>query len=170
MADLMLIFSRTANASTRGRRKFESMKLNLHLSRVVIYQHLGFLAIIAICYFNDLVKMPSLIFSGHPFLVLYRQSTLEILLIFAIWLLVVMSTRRLLKRVRHLEDFMRVCAWCRRVDYKGEWMPFEEFLEQGFDTPTTHGICKECLEKQQAAIEKAKELRKKIAEEQQAAG
>jgi len=34
---------------------------------------------------------------------------------------------------------MRVCAWCRRIDYHGRWMPLEEFLQQGFDTPTTHG-------------------------------
>ena len=146
------------------------MKLNLHLSKVVLYQHLGFLAIIAICYFNDLVKLPSLIFSDHPFLSLYRRSTLEMLLILAIWLLVANSTRRLLRRMKHLEDFMRVCAWCRRVDFKGAWMPFEDFLEQSFDTPTTHGICKECLEKQQAAINKARKLREKIAEEQATAG
>jgi hypothetical protein len=137
------------------------MKVNLRLSRVVLYQHLGFLAIIAICYFDELLKLPSLVFSAHPFLILYRRSTLEILLILVVWLLVVNSTRRLLKRVRHLEDFMRVCSWCRRIDYKGEWIPFEDFLERGFDTPTTHGICKDCLEKQKAAIQRAKKAKQK---------
>ena len=39
-------------------------------------------------------------------------------------------------------------------------MPLEEFMRQGFDTPTTHGICKDCLQRQQAAIERAKEARK----------
>jgi hypothetical protein len=59
---------------------------------------------------------------------------------------------------------MRVCAWCRRIYFKGEWMPLEEFMRQGFDTPTTHGICKECLARQQAAIDRAKLARKQSAE------
>ena len=78
------------------------------------------------------------------------------LLFLAVWLLVSNSTRRLLKQVRQLEDFLRVCAWCRRIDYKGEWMPLEDFMEQGFDTPTTHGICPECLRQKKEAMERAR--------------
>jgi hypothetical protein len=136
------------------------MKKNSTVTKVFLYQHLGFLAIIALCYLDELLKLPSLIFSGHPFVVLYRRPILEMLLILAVWFLVASSTRRLLKRVRQLEDFMRVCAWCRKIDYKGQWMPLEEFMQQGFDTPTTHGICPECLCQQEAMIEKAKQARK----------
>jgi hypothetical protein len=135
------------------------MKKNSQLTRIVLYQNLGFLGIIALCYLDELIKLPSLIFSGHPFAFVYRRTTLEMLLVLAVWFLVGSSTRRLLKRVRQLEDFMRVCAWCRRIDYKGEWMRLEEFMQQGFDTPTTHGICPECFEKQQTAIEKARSAR-----------
>jgi hypothetical protein len=130
------------------------------LTRIVLYQNIGFLAILAICYLDDLLKLPSLIFSDHPFAFLYRRSTLDILLVLAVWFLVSTSTRRILERIRYLEKFMRVCAWCRRIHFKGEWMPLEQFMRQGFDTPTTHGICVECLQQQQAAIARAKEARK----------
>jgi hypothetical protein len=136
------------------------MKKNSQLTKIVLYQNLGFLAIIALCYLNELIKLPTLIFSDHPFAFVYRRTTLEMLLFLAVWFLVSMTTRRLLKRVRQLEDFMRVCSWCRRIDCKGEWMRLEEFMQQGFDTPTTHGICPECLETQRAAIAKAKLARK----------
>ena len=139
------------------------MKKNSQLTRVVLYQNLGFLAIIALCYLDELLKLPSLIFSDHPFAFVYRRTTVEMLLFLAVWFLVSLSTRRLLNRVRQLEDFMRVCAWCRRIDYHGEWMRLEEFMQQGFDTPTTHGICPECFRAQQAAIQKAKEARKNTA-------
>jgi hypothetical protein len=139
------------------------MKKNLQLTKIVLYQNLGFLGIISLCYLDELLKLPSLIFSDHPFAFVYRRTTLEMLLVLAVWFLVSSSTRRLLKRVRQLEDFMRVCAWCRRIDCKGEWMRLEEFMQQGFDTPTTHGICPECLHTQQAAIEKAKQARKSAA-------
>jgi hypothetical protein len=129
------------------------------LARIVVYQNVGFLAVIILCFLDELLQLPSLIFSDHPFNFLYRRSTLEMLLFLAVWLLVSNSTRRLLKQVRQLEDFLRVCSWCRRIDYKGEWMPLEEFMEQGFDTPTTHGICPECLRQKKEAIEKERRAR-----------
>ena len=141
------------------------MKMNLQLTKIVLYQNIGFLAILGICYLNDLLKLPSLIFSSHPFVSLYRQSTLDILLVLAVWFLVSNSTRRILERIRYLEKFMRVCAWCRRINFKGQWMPLEEFMRQGFDTPTSHGICSECLQKQQASIARARETREKKANE-----
>ena len=135
------------------------MEKNSRLSKIVMYQNFGFLAIIVLCYLDELLKLPSLIFSNHPFEFMYRRSTLEMLLFLAVWFVVSGSTHRLLKRVRQLEGFMRVCAWCRRIDYKGEWMRLEDFMEQGFDTPTTHGICPECLHRQKEAIDRAKRKR-----------
>ena len=135
------------------------MKKNLPLTRILLCQHLGFLAIIMICWLNELLNLPSLIFSDHPFAFFFRKSTLDMLLVLAVWLLVSGFTRRLLNRVRYLEGFLRVCSWCRRIDYHGEWMPLEDFMQQGFDTPTTHGICKQCLRRQKETIERKKQAR-----------
>ena len=139
-------------------------KNNSQLTRIVIYQHLGFLGIMIICYLNELLKSPTLVFSDHPFAFVFQRSTLNILLVLAVWFLVSMSTRRVLERIQYLEKFMRLCAWCRKINFKGEWMPLEEFMRQGFDTPTTHGICPCCLENQKATIERVKQMRKKAAE------
>jgi hypothetical protein len=136
------------------------MEKKSRLTRIVLYQNLGFLAVIVLCYLDELLKLPSLIFSDHPLDFVYRRSTLEMLLFLAIWLLVNKSTGRLLKQVRQLESFLRVCAWCRRIDYKGQWMKLEDFMEQGFDTPTTHGICPECLRQKKEALERAKNAQK----------
>ena len=84
---------------------------------------------------------------------------LEMLLVLAVWFVVSATTRRILDRVRQLEEFMRVCAWCRRINYHGEWMRLEEFMRQGFDTPTTHGICAECFSKQRESLSAARQKR-----------
>ena len=139
------------------------MKKNSQLTRIVLYQNLGFLGIMVICYLDELLKLPTLLFSENPFAFLFRRSTLDILLVLAVWLLVSTSTRRILERIRYLEKFMRVCAWCRRINFKGEWMPLEEFMRQGFDTPTTHGICTECLQQQRVAADKARATRETAA-------
>lgn len=126
-----------------------------------MYQNLGFLCILIICYMDELLRLPTLVFSENPFAFLYRRTTLDILLVLAVWFLVSTSTRRILERIHYLEKFMRVCAWCRKINYQGEWMPLEEFMRQGFDTPTTHGICKDCLARQQEALARSRAAREK---------
>ncbi len=126
--------------------------------KVLMYQSAGFLAIIALSWVNESAGLWSLILGNNPYVSDYRQSTLQMLLVLAVWLLVARSTGRVLARLRYLESFMRVCAWCRRIEHKGQWVHFEEFLKEGFDTPTSHGICDECLEKEKAAMDRAKAL------------
>ena len=133
--------------------------------KVLLYQSVGFLAIIAVCMLDELVGLSSLLLGDQPFISDFRGSILKATLIFGVWLLVSGSTRRVLEHIKYLEAFMKVCAWCRRIEHNGEWMPMEQFFEQGFDTPTSHGICQECLEKTKASIEQARQT-KAEAEEQ----
>lgn len=135
------------------------MLKRIPVSRVLVYQSLGFIAIMGLTWLDELVALPSLLFGDHAVIVDFRESALRMLLVLAVWLLVLGSTRRVLARVRQLEEFMRICAWCHHIDFKGEWVPLEEFLRRGFDTPTTHGICPACLAKQKAAIAKARVTR-----------
>lgn len=143
-----------------------SMKNNSQLTRIVLYQNLGFLSIMAICCFGDLRMLASLLFSHRPLALVYQSSTFDIILVLAVWLLVTTSTRRVLERIRYLEKFMRVCAWCRRIRHHGDWMQLEQFMQTGFDTPTTHGICPECSEREQERVRLARLARLKQAKEQ----
>jgi hypothetical protein len=124
--------------------------------KVLLYQSAGFIAIIGLCWLDEALGLSKLILGNHSFLPEFRMSTLEMLLVLAVWLLVSTSTRRVLEHARRLERFMRLCAWCHRVEYKGDWIHLEEFLEKGFDTPTTHGICQICLAREKAAAERAR--------------
>lgn len=131
------------------------------LGKVALYQNVGFLAVIMLGFLDELMRLSSLIFWDQPFGWQFRRTTVGMLLVLAVWFLVSNSTRRIMERIGYLEQFMRVCAWCHNIDYKGSWMPFEEFLKKGFDTPTTHGICPKCLEAQRAAMKRAREARLK---------
>jgi hypothetical protein len=55
-----------------------------HLTRIILYQNLGFLAVIVFCFLDELLKLPKLIFSDHPFTFVYRRPTLEMLLFLAV--------------------------------------------------------------------------------------
>lgn len=135
------------------------MEQSSPVSKVMLYQNVGFITIIVLIFLNELLALPSLIFGDSAFITDFRESTLKMLLVLMVWFLVSGSTRRFLVHVRYLEGFMRVCAWCHRIDYKGNWVTMEDFLQRSFDTPTTHGICPVCLEKQEAALLRSKQER-----------
>ena len=133
------------------------MEKEVRPTNVLLYQSAGFLAVIAVCWVDELVGLTQLIMGNVPYIAHFRESTLKMLLILCVWLLVAGATRRVLAHLRYLESFMKVCAWCRRIEYKGRWMRLEEFLEQGFDTPTSHGICAHCLEQRKAVFQSAQQ-------------
>jgi hypothetical protein len=133
------------------------MENALRPTKVLLHQSIGFLAIIAVCFFDELVRLSSLIFGEDSCLVEFRESALKMLLILCVWLLVGGSTRRILAQAQHLARFMKVCAWCRRIENNGRWMPLEEFLKFSLDAPTSHGICRDCLEKTQRNLAHAKQ-------------
>lgn len=57
---------------------------------------------------------------------------------------VMLATHRLQARIMDLERFIRVCAWCRKVEMRHHWVEMEEFLSTKLHKETTHGICPEC--------------------------
>ena len=124
--------------------------------KILLYQSAGFLAIIGLAWLDECLGLSSLILGNQTFLPEFHVSTLEMLLVLGVWLLVSRATWRVMEHVRRLEGFLKLCAWCHRVEYKGEWIRLEKFLEQGFDTPTSHGICRIGLEREKAEIEKAR--------------
>jgi hypothetical protein len=126
-------------------------------SKLLLYQSAGFLAIIGLSWLDELIGLPALVLQDHPYISNFHESTLEMLLVLAVWLLVSSATRRLIGHVQYLSGFMRVCAWCRRIFFQGRWIRLEEFMKRGFDTPTSHGICADCMQEESAALERSRQ-------------
>jgi hypothetical protein len=113
-------------------------------SRVLWYEVLGFCAIIAISWADELYNLPELLF-GAVSRPNTQEAVLETLVVVAVAIPVLVLTRLVLLRLHYLEGFLRVCAWCKKVDHDGHWVVIEEFFLQGFNTKTSHGICPTCL-------------------------
>lgn len=54
------------------------------------------------------------------------------------------------RRKRDLAAAFTVCAWTKRVKWRGAWVSFEEFFEQRFHLQFTHGISEEAARQFQA--------------------
>jgi hypothetical protein len=124
----------------------------MQFRNVLLCQSLGFLAIIALSWFDEVIGLRCLIFGNNPYISDFRESALEMLFVLAVWLVVAGTTQRLFTRVSHLEKYLRVCAWCHRVGLGKDWMKWEEFMARKFETHTSHGICDECMTRQRAAL------------------
>lgn len=106
----------------------------------------GFSVIIALSWLTEAVRLPHLIF-GEPFAVNWHRALLRTVVVSLIWFWVHWATKRLLQRLHYLEDFLRMCSWCRKVCGDSEWLNLEEYFSSKFATRTTHGMCPECREK-----------------------
>jgi hypothetical protein len=108
---------------------------------------LGFSLLIALCWLTEAVRLPHLIY-GESFTPNWHRALFRTIVVSLVWLSVHLATRRLLKRLHYLEEFLRVCGWCRKVCHDGEWLEMEKFLNSKFATKTSHGMCPECMKKE----------------------
>ena len=106
----------------------------------------GFSIIITLSWLTEAIHIPHLIY-GEPFVPNWRRALLRTIVVLLIWVWVHAATRRLLKRLHYLEEFLRICSWCRKVCYEGEWLDMEKYFNSRFATKTSHGMCPDCLKK-----------------------
>lgn len=114
--------------------------------RLLLYQAVGCLLLIAVSWLDELLDLPTLIFGsapGHN----WHEAMLETGFILGVAAPVFWLTRRLVKRLVYLENFLRVCAWCRKIGVDDEWVSLEQYFHHELKTLTSHGMCPECFEK-----------------------
>ena len=112
---------------------------------------IAFSLLIALSWLTEWLRIPHLLY-GEDFTPDWRRASLRTLVILFIWLWVFLATRKLLKRLHYLEEFVRVCGWCRNVCLDGKWLAMEKYFNSKFDTKTTHGMGPDCLRKKKEEI------------------
>ena len=63
------------------------------------------------------------------------------------------ALREALDRVKTLEGFLKICAWCKRIcDESEEWMKLEEYLNTHTLAQLSHGACPSCFTRVMAEL------------------
>ena len=108
------------------------------------YEIAAFSLLVALSWADELLGIPGRLFGGphHPNI---REAVLETVVILAVAIPIVLRTRRVVARLFYLEGFLKVCAWCQKVESEGDWVPIGEFFQQRFDARTSHGMCPACF-------------------------
>lgn len=108
---------------------------------------LGFGALIVLTWLAEILHIPHLWF-GEPDVVTLMRPLTRTAFILLIWGGVYLTTRQLLRRLHELEEFLRMCSWCRRIQHDDSWLTVEEFFGSRLATETSHGICPACAAKE----------------------
>lgn len=109
----------------------------------------GFSFLILCVWLGEWLQVPHYVFA-EPSGGGWMRPVARTLILLGVWLAVHLATRRLLRRLHHLEEYLRICAWCRKIGHDGAWMTTEEYFGSTFTTKTTHGMCPECSRKMAA--------------------
>ena len=135
------------------------MFLTQKTARSILHlQALGFSLLIAIIWLVEILHVPHLLYGVAADFELPRVL-IRTGFVLVIWLGVHLTTRRLLRRLHELEEFLLICSWCRRVGHEGTWLTLEEYFGSHLATETSHGICPDCAEKQLATSLKAERVK-----------
>lgn len=111
---------------------------------------MGFTLLLLAVWLTEVLAVPHRYFGEPPGFV-WTRVLFRTAVILLIWLWVHLKTRRLLRRLYHLEEYLLVCSWCRKVGHEGKWLSMEEYFDSRLNTETSHGICPECSGKQFSA-------------------
>jgi hypothetical protein len=127
------------------------MKKSKGRSSILWIEAGGFSFLIMMSWLVEVLRIPHYLF-GEPFVPNWHRAILRTVVVLLIWGWVFVLTRRILQRMHHLEEFLRICSWCRKVCHDDEWLNLEDYFNSRFATRTSHGMCPECLRKKREEL------------------
>jgi hypothetical protein len=115
---------------------------------VLVYEVIGFAAIIAIIWLDEIFDFPAIFLNVPPTPLNWQESLFESLIIFILGWAILHFTSRIMQRMKYLEGTLYVCASCKKIrDPDNLWHAMETFIDGKGDVRFSHGVCPECAEK-----------------------
>ena len=116
----------------------------------------GFSLVVLFLWLDELLDFPHLIFHGPATPINITESVFESVIVIVLGTIVVLLTRRMLKQIRHLKGFHRICADCRRIETAEGWIQLEAWVRDGSEADFSHGLCPECSERWMSQLDSIK--------------
>jgi len=115
--------------------------------KILVFESLGFGLIIIFLWLEEILDIPHYIMGAPSTPVNLPESLLETIVIMILYGIILYYTIKFLAKIRHLEGFLHVCSFCKRIEVDGEWITLEKFMSNYSDVIMSHGLCTECLKK-----------------------
>ena len=117
--------------------------------KILVYEAMGFLILILLIWINEILDIPYLLFKTQKTPVNLTESITESIIVLILAVITILVTRNLLRRIKYLEGFMRMCSMCNRVYDKNisQWVELKDYFNKNYDLEFTHGFCPDCMKK-----------------------
>jgi hypothetical protein len=123
-------------------------------SSIIWLEIVLFMLVLATQWLDEFIDLPHRLFNAAPTPYRIEEYIFESVSVVIVGIIIVLITVVLMKRLERVEEFVRVCSWCKCVFLNDRWVNFEVYLHQQQDLHSTHGICETCLHKMQKEIRK----------------
>ena len=117
--------------------------------KTFIFEAVGFFVAILFIWFNEIADLPHVLFNAPETPVNITESIIESVIVLLLAVITILVTGKLLRRIRYLEGFMRICIMCNKVYdiERAEWIELKEYFDRHYDFKYFHGYCPECSRK-----------------------
>jgi len=120
------------------------MKQHAYEKFILSLELLGFGAVLLVIWLDEYFDLPFRYLGAPKTPPRPQEYWFETMAILLLAIAIVSSTLWVFRRLRVIERFIQVCAWCRKVNVGDEWVSFEQYLKRQHDVKSTHGICPAC--------------------------
>lgn len=115
-------------------------------SRIVLVHILSFVALAILVWVDEALDLPHHLLGAARSDQRIEEALLECTAIVLVGTFVVAWVATTVRRVAYLENFIVLCAWCRRIRLDDEWLPLEHYLAR-HEATMSHGMCPACSAK-----------------------
>lgn len=123
------------------------MSKRVFTMRVLLYEAIGFALVIALIWSDELLDLPHNLLLAPRKPAILQEAILESLAILALAAGTLLWTRRALVEIRHLEGFLSVCSFCKRIHTEDRWVPIDVYMTEHSEAMFSHGLCPKCRDK-----------------------
>ncbi len=126
-------------------------KQTIYWQKALLWQSMGFLIMVVLTWSDALFDLAHVILGFPAQSEDFNRTAITTAVIILLWLVSGYRIYVVVSRLSYLENFLHVCAWCRKIEYEDNWLSLEEHFIQKTGRKVSHGICPECSKKALAA-------------------
>jgi len=113
--------------------------------RILLLEWIGFALVVLALWLDEFADLPHLLLGSPRTPINGGELAIETFLVLALAVTVTARSYALLRRLKHLEAQVHVCAFCSRVRDGERWVALEDYLREHAETQLAQSMCHDCL-------------------------
>ena len=116
----------------------------LHWQKALLWHGVGFVMLLVLTWCDALFDLMHYLLGYPPRTEDIGEVVTKTGVIVLLWMGSAYKLYRIVSRLSYLESFLRVCAWCRRIQHQDLWLSLEDHFQKRTGGRISHGMCPEC--------------------------